>query len=224
MVPHLDATAASSSGGGAGPAFVISLLGINDKMGSNRGNDKRLHCSCHGDGTRRAFAVGLLGADNKRWGNRGVVAVAGWQWWQRRPGVCCRPAWRQGRGLEDKRGSRSATGGNRRAQPACTPGRCAIKICAMVFGDRFTGSSSIVSLFPCDKHVWVSYHESITHKICQFFCSACAGPEQQGRGRVTGYPLNMSILAVKVSNFACMWCVVWGCINYKVRRVVKRLA
>jgi hypothetical protein len=132
MVPHLDATAASSSGGGTGPAFVISLLGINDKMGSNRGNDKRLHCSCHGDGTRRAFAVGLLGVDNKRWCNRGVVAVAGWQWRQRRPGVCCRPAWRQGRGLEDKRGSRSATGGNRRAQPACTPGRCAIKIGAMV--------------------------------------------------------------------------------------------
>ena len=84
---------ASSSGSGAGPAFVVGLLGVNDKRGSNRGNNKRLHCSCHGGGTSPAFVVGLLDVDNKRGGNRGVVAVAGWQRRRRRPGVCCRPAW-----------------------------------------------------------------------------------------------------------------------------------
>ena len=40
MVPHLDMTAASSTSDGAGPAFVVSLLGVDDKRGSNRGNDK----------------------------------------------------------------------------------------------------------------------------------------------------------------------------------------
>ena len=90
MVPHLDMTVTSSSGDGAGPAFVLSLLGIGDKRGSNRGNDKRLHCSCHGDGTSPAFVVGLLDVDDKmgatgtlvRWqggsgGGAGPAVVAG---------------------------------------------------------------------------------------------------------------------------------------------------
>jgi len=93
VVPHLDTTAASLSGGGAGLVFVVSLLGVNVKRGINRGNDKWSHCSCHGGSTSPAFVVGLLDVDNKRGGNRGVVAVAGWQWRRRRPGVCCRPAW-----------------------------------------------------------------------------------------------------------------------------------
>ena len=42
MVPHLDTTAASLSGDGAGPAFVISLLGVDNKRGSNRGNNKKV--------------------------------------------------------------------------------------------------------------------------------------------------------------------------------------
>lgn len=42
VVPHLDTTAASSSGDGAGPAFVVGLLGIDDKRGSNRGNNKKV--------------------------------------------------------------------------------------------------------------------------------------------------------------------------------------
>ena len=78
MVPHLDTTATSSSSDGTGPAFVLSLLGVGDKRGSNRGNDKRLNCSCHGGGTSPAFVVGLLDVDNKRGGSRGVVPVAGW--------------------------------------------------------------------------------------------------------------------------------------------------
>ena len=42
VVPHLDTTAASSSGDGAGPAFVVGLLGIDDKRGSNRANNKKV--------------------------------------------------------------------------------------------------------------------------------------------------------------------------------------
>jgi len=73
VVPHLDMTTASSSGGGAGPAYIISLLGINDKRGGNRGNNKRSHCSCHGCGTSPAFVVGLLDVDNKK-GATGALA------------------------------------------------------------------------------------------------------------------------------------------------------
>jgi len=80
-------------GGGAGAAFVVDLLGVDDKRGSNRGNGKRSHCSCHGGGTNPAFVVGLLDVDNKRGGNRGFVTVAGWQRRGHRPGVCCQPAW-----------------------------------------------------------------------------------------------------------------------------------
>ena len=146
MVPHLDTTAALSSDGGAGPAFIIGLLSVNDKRGSNRGNDKRSYYSCNGGGTSLAFVVGLLDVDCKRGGNRGIVAVAGcWQRRRHRPGVCCRPV---GVKVKDKMGSWSATGGNRRALPARTPGRCAIEIGAMVFGDRCAGSSRMVSRFP----------------------------------------------------------------------------
>jgi hypothetical protein len=90
VVPHLDTTAASLSGDGAGPAFVISLLGVDNKRGSNRGNNKRSHCSCHGCGTSPAFVVGLLDVDDKmgatgtlvRWqggsgGGAGPAFVAG---------------------------------------------------------------------------------------------------------------------------------------------------
>jgi len=41
--------------------------------------------------------------------------------------------------VEDKRGSRLATGGNRRAQPARTPGRCASEIGAMVLATDAQG-------------------------------------------------------------------------------------
>ena len=128
MVPHLDMTVTSSSGDGAGPAFVLSLLGIGDKRGSNRGNDKRLHCSCHGDGTSPAFVVGLLDVDNKRGGNRGVVVVAGWQGGS---GGGAGPAFVAGL-LGVKIKDKSATGGNRCTQPVRTPGRCAIEIGVMV--------------------------------------------------------------------------------------------
>ena len=130
VVPHLDTTAASSSSGGTGAAYVIiSLLGVNEKRGSNRGgNNKRSHCSCHGCGTSPAFVVGLLDVDDKIKGNRDVGAVAGWQRRRRRPGVCCRPAWRRGGGQEGQ----WVTGGNRRTQPAHTLGRCAIEIGVMV--------------------------------------------------------------------------------------------
>ena len=71
MVPHLDTMTASKSGGGAGPVFVVGLLGVNDKRGSNRGNNKRSHCSCHGGGTSpAAFVVGLLDVDNKKRGGQ----------------------------------------------------------------------------------------------------------------------------------------------------------
>ena len=39
----------------------------------------------------------------------------------------------------DKRGSRLATGGNRHAQPAHTPGRCVIEIGAMVLATDVQG-------------------------------------------------------------------------------------
>ena len=101
MVPHLETTAASLSGGGAGPAFVVGLLVVDVKRGSNIGNGKKSHCSCHGGGTSLAFFVGLLDIDSKRGGQKGqqgnitrlqqglivVVAVAGWQWRWRRPGL-----------------------------------------------------------------------------------------------------------------------------------------
>ena len=140
---------ASSSGSGAGPAFVVGLLGVNDKRGSNRGNNKRLHCSCHGGGTSPAFVVGLLDVDNKRGGNRGVVAVAGWQRRRRRPGVCFRPAWRQGRGQEGQ----WITAGNRRTQPANTPGRCVIEIGAMDLATDAQGHPEWQVVIPCDKRV-----------------------------------------------------------------------
>jgi hypothetical protein len=79
------------------PSIRRRLLGVDDKRGSNRGNDKRSHCSCHGGGTSLEFVVGLLlDVDNKRGGNMGVVAVAGWQRQRRMPGICCRPALRRG--------------------------------------------------------------------------------------------------------------------------------
>ena len=71
MVPHLETTAASSSGDSAGPAFIVGLLGVDVKRGSNRGNDKKSHCSCHGGGTSLAFIVGLLDVGNKSGSNRG---------------------------------------------------------------------------------------------------------------------------------------------------------
>ena len=76
VIPHLETTVASSSGGGAGPAFIVGLLGINVKKGSNRGNDKKLHCSCHGGGTSLAFDAGLLYVGNKRGGKRGNRATS----------------------------------------------------------------------------------------------------------------------------------------------------
>jgi hypothetical protein len=62
---------ASSSGNGAGPAFVVGLFGVDNKRGGNRGNNKRSHCSCCRGSTGPAFVVGLLDVDNKRGGNRG---------------------------------------------------------------------------------------------------------------------------------------------------------
>jgi len=41
--------------------------------------------------------------------------------------------------VKAKRGSRSATGGNRRSLPAHTPGRCAIEIGAMVLATDAQG-------------------------------------------------------------------------------------
>jgi hypothetical protein len=75
VVPHLETTVASSSGGGASPAFIVGLLGVDVKRGSNRRNDKKLHCSCsgcscNGGGTSLAFVVSLLDVGNKRGGNR----------------------------------------------------------------------------------------------------------------------------------------------------------
>ena len=93
---------------------------------------KRSHCSCHGGGTSLAFVVGLLDADNKKGGNRGVVTVAGWQRRRRRPAFV---AGLLGVEVEDK----LATGGNRRAQPVRTPGRCAIEIGAMVLATDAQG-------------------------------------------------------------------------------------
>jgi len=77
VVPHLDTTAALSSDSGAGPAFIIGLLSVNDKRGSNRGNDKRSYYSCNGGGTSLAFVVGLLDVDSKRGGNRGAGSGGG---------------------------------------------------------------------------------------------------------------------------------------------------
>ena len=70
VVSHLETTAASSSGGGASPAFIVGLLGVNVKRGSNRRNDQKSHCSCNGGGTSLAFVVSLLDVGNKRGGNR----------------------------------------------------------------------------------------------------------------------------------------------------------
>ena len=42
MVPHLDTMAASLSGDGAGPTFIVGLLGVDVKRGSNRGNNKKV--------------------------------------------------------------------------------------------------------------------------------------------------------------------------------------
>jgi hypothetical protein len=42
--------------------------------------------------------------------------------------------------VEDKRGSWSAIGGNRRAQPAHTPGRCTVEIGAMVLATDAQGN------------------------------------------------------------------------------------
>ena len=66
------------SGDGAGPAFDVGLLGVDDMTGSNRGNYKKSHCSCHGGGTSPAFIVGLLDVDSKRGGNRGCHRP--WYW------------------------------------------------------------------------------------------------------------------------------------------------
>jgi len=136
VVPHLDMTAASSSGSGTGPAFVVGLLGVKDERGSNRGNDKRFHCSCHGGGTSPAFVVGLLDVDNKG-GATGSLSR-----WQGGSGGGAGPAFVAGLlgvEVEDKRGSRLATGGNRHAQPAHTPGRCVIEIGAMVLATDVQG-------------------------------------------------------------------------------------
>jgi len=97
VVPHLETTAASSSRDSAGPAFIVGLLGVDVKRGSNRGNNKKSHCSCHGGGTSLAFIVGLLavGKEGEQQGQQGnitrlqqgpivIVAVAGWQRWRRR--------------------------------------------------------------------------------------------------------------------------------------------
>ncbi len=68
VVPHLDTMAVSSSGGSAGLAFVVGLLGVAVKRGSNRCKDKKF--------TSLAFVVGLLDIDNKRGGNRGNRATS----------------------------------------------------------------------------------------------------------------------------------------------------
>ena len=111
---------------------------------------KRSHCSCHGGGTSLAFVVGLLDADNKKGGNRGVVTVAGWQRRRRRPAFV---AGLLGVEVEDK----LATGGNRRAQPVRTPGRCAIEIGAMVLAQMRRVIQNGESLFPainvCEFHI-----------------------------------------------------------------------
>ncbi len=39
---------------------------------------------------------------------------------------------------------------------------------------------------PAQNMCEVSYRDSKTHKMCQFFCSACAGPGQ--RRAITEYP------------------------------------
>ena len=51
------------------PGIIIGLLGLDDKRGSNRGNDNKSHCRCHGGSTSPAFVVGLFDVDNKRGGN-----------------------------------------------------------------------------------------------------------------------------------------------------------
>jgi hypothetical protein len=111
VVSHLETTAASSSGGGAGPTFTVSLLGVDDKRGSNRGNDKSRIVVVMV--AAQAFIVGLLDVDNKRGGNRGNRATSqggskvplSLSQWQAGSGggagpVCCRPAWRRGQGQE----------------------------------------------------------------------------------------------------------------------------
>ena len=123
MVPHLDMTATLGSGGGAGPAFIIGLLGLDDKRGSNRGNDNKSHCRCHGGSTSPAFVVGLFDVDNKRGGNmwqegnisrlqQGPIVV-----------VAC---------LASRSRTRVAVGYRGQQAPVRTPGRCAIEIGAMV--------------------------------------------------------------------------------------------
>ena len=145
MVPHLDMMAALSSGGGAGPAFIFGLLGIDDKRGSNRGIDKRSHCSCNRGGTSPAFLVGLFNVDNKRGGQQGRfcsgrVAAATEQ--ARRLLSACL-VWRRGRGQEGQsvgnRGQQGAT--QARTTPARTQGRCAIEIGAIVLVTDVQGHS-----------------------------------------------------------------------------------
>jgi hypothetical protein len=68
-----SAMAALSRGGGAGPAFIVGLLGCDKKREGNRGNDKRSHCSCCGGGTGSAFVVGLLDIENKRGATEGNI-------------------------------------------------------------------------------------------------------------------------------------------------------
>ena len=89
--------------------------------------------------------------------------------------VYCRPAWRRGRGHEGQ----SASGGNRREKPAPHPVK---EICAMVLLTDAQVIPNGESFFPCDKH------NNSHHKIHQFFCSACAGPEQGRAGQ--GYRKN----------------------------------
>ena len=137
LVPHLDMTAALSTSGGAGPAFVVGLLGIDDKRGSNTGNDKivvftvaaqarRLLLTCL-TLTTRGEATG----QGRCHGGRVAAAVAQAQ----RLLSACLASRLRTRG----RVSRSATGGNRRAQPARTPGRCAIEIGVMVLATDAQG-------------------------------------------------------------------------------------
>jgi hypothetical protein len=138
VIPHLDVMAASSSGSGAGPAFVVGMLGIDDKRGGNRGSDKRLHCSCRGGGTGPAFFVGLLDVDNKRGATGATRATGATSQGRNKVALSlsrCQGGKGSGTGLsfvvgllgfKDKRGAATGNSGNcglgpSRTQLACAP-------------------------------------------------------------------------------------------------------
>ena len=116
---------------------VVSLLGVDDKRGSNRGNDKIVVVTVAAQ-ARRSLSTcltlttrGEATGQGRRRGGRVAAAVAQAQ----RLLSACLASRLMTRGWV----SRLATGGNRRAQPAHTPGRCAIEIGVMVLATDAQG-------------------------------------------------------------------------------------